>query len=140
MQRRRKIDPPEMQIAPMIDCVFLMLVYFMTTSSLEKSEADLVFPAGQAGAISDPLHSVDEQQLTLSDSGVLEWNGSSFSLLENPYSNGLLDRLAAFRKTCMTAGSEPSLRLLPNDKTPHQAIVSLLDTINESGIEIIHFP
>lgn len=140
MKRRTSIDTPEIQIAPMIDCVFLMLVYFMTTSSLEKSEADLVFPAGQAGAVSDPIHAVDEQQLTINASGEVEWNGSIFPLLEEPDLAGLAERLVAFRRSCESAASEASLRLVPASDAPHQAIVSLLDSVNRSGIELIHFP
>lgn len=124
----------------MIDCVFLMLVYFMTTSSLEKSEADLVFPAGQAGAVSDPLHAVDEQILSVNADGEVEWNGSRFSLSGTGDTLKLAERLQAFRKTCEAASSEASLRLVPVDDTPHQAIVTLLDSINQSGIEMIHFP
>ncbi len=140
MKRRASIDTPEIQIAPMIDCVFPMLVFFMTTSSLEKSEADLVFPAGQAGVVSDPLHAVDEQQLAINETGEVEWNGSRFSLMETAGVSAFTGRLRAFQKTCESAGSEASLRLLPVDGTPHQAIVTLLDSINESAIEMIHFP
>lgn len=139
--RRRKSSPdtPEIQIAPMIDCVFLMLVYFMTTSSLEKSEADLAFPAGRAGAAADPLPAVDEQQLEVDAAGAVSWNGSSFPLLAGG-SAGLLERLHAFRGTCAAAGSTPSLRLVPDPEAPHQAVVTLLDLISDSGIETVHFP
>lgn len=140
MRRRASIDTPEIQIAPMIDCVFLMLVYFMTTSSLEKSEADLAFPAGQAGAVSDPIHAVDEQQLAINSIGEVEWNGSVFPLIEGPEPAKLAERLVAFRLSCEAASSEASLRLLPSDDAPHQAIVSLLDSIDRSGIELVHFP
>ena len=33
----------ELQIAPLIDVVFLLLIYFMVTASLIKKEADLSF-------------------------------------------------------------------------------------------------
>ena len=33
----------ELQIAPLIDVVFLLLIYFMVTSSMIKKEADLSF-------------------------------------------------------------------------------------------------
>ena len=139
MRRKRSLDTPEIPIAPMIDCVFLMLVYFMTTSSLEKSEADLAFPAGQAGATAaDPLHAIDEQRLSLDAQGTVLWNGSRFDLPAE--SGALLERLSGFRETCTLAGSEPSLRLLPGPDTPHQAIVSLLDAVSLSGIETLHFP
>lgn len=141
MRKRRSLDSPEIPIAPMIDCVFLMLVYFMTTSSLEKSEADLDCPAGQAGIAADPLPSVDEQQLALSGTGVVSWNGSAFSLLDGPAAlAGLQQRLEAFELTCRDAGSEPSLRLDPDPDAPHQALVFLLDAVTLAGIEKVHFP
>ncbi|HSH09110.1 MAG TPA: biopolymer transporter ExbD [Oceanipulchritudo sp.] len=139
-RRSHSPDTPEIPIAPMIDCVFLMLVYFMTTSSLERSEADLIFPAGQPGAAADPLRSIDEQQLGLDDAGILHWNGSSFEMLGGAGVSALRDRLERFRQTCLQAGSEPSLQLLPEGKTPHQAIVTALDTITLAGIEAVHFP
>ncbi|MEX0325632.1 MAG: ExbD/TolR family protein [Puniceicoccaceae bacterium] len=137
--RRRLTDRPEIPIAPMIDCVFLMLVYFMTTSSLEKSEADLAFPAGQAGIPADPLPAVDEQRLFAQPGGHLLWNGTTYRL--DASGTALLEkRLLNFRDTCLQAGSEPSLRIEPEDTVSHQELVTLLDTITRSRIETIHFP
>jgi biopolymer transport protein ExbD len=138
--RRRLTDAPEIPIAPMIDCVFLMLVYFMTTSSLERSEADLPFPAGEAGMPADPLPAVDEQHLAISNEGRVQWNGSSFDMLGPAERMALLSRLEAFRDTCSRASSEASIKVEPGTDTPHQAVVSLLDIVTRSGIETIHFP
>lgn len=124
----------------MIDCVFLMLVYFMTTSSLEKAEADLDFPGGAAGLASDPLPAVDEQQIEIAAEGVAIWNGSSFCLLEATDGEALLQRMQAFAAACLEAGSKPSLRLVPDPGTPHQAIIRLLDAVALSGIETLYFP
>ncbi|MGC9451390.1 MAG: ExbD/TolR family protein [Oceanipulchritudo sp.] len=141
MRRRRPMDTPEMPIAPMIDCVFLMLVYFMTTSSLEKSEADLPCPFGQAGAAADPLAAVDEQRLSIDGEGRVLWNGSVFDLCGDPAAAGALrGRLEAFRGTCSEAGSDPSLQVVPERAAPHQSLVTLLDAANLAGIEAIHFP
>ena len=41
LQKILKEEKVELQIAPLIDVVFLLLIYFMVTSSLKKSEADL---------------------------------------------------------------------------------------------------
>jgi biopolymer transport protein ExbD len=135
------MDSPEIPIAPMIDCVFLMLVYFMTTSSLEKSEADLACPSGQAGMAADPLEAVDEQRLQVSSNGAVLWNGSRFELLGSADGGASLRvRLEAFRRTCGQSGSEPSLRVEPEPEAPHQALVTLLDAVTLAGIESIHFP
>lgn len=140
MRQRRKADSPEIQIAPMIDCVFLMLVYFMTTSSLEKSEADLPCPAGEAGVMTDSLPAVDEQTLAISHEGEVDWNGSLFDLYALSDPGRLVSRLQAFKETCDSAGSEPVLRIAPSEDAPHQAIVTLLDCVSGTGIESIHFP
>jgi biopolymer transport protein ExbD len=141
MRRKKQLDTPDMPIAPMIDCVFLMLVYFMTTSSLEKSEADLPVPVGQAGMSADPLPAVDEQQLAVDAEGAVLWNGSRFALLgEAPAPAGLRQRLARFKGTCDQAGSEPSIRILPDAQAPHQALVTLLDALGDAGIETIQLP
>jgi biopolymer transport protein ExbD len=125
----------------MIDCVFLMLVYFMTTSSLEKSEADLPCPVGQAGMAADPLPAVDEQNLALTEKGEVLWNGSRFGILDDAAGGAtLLERLLSFKDTCTMAGSDPSLRIVPESKAPQQALVTLLDLVSGSGIETIHFP
>ena len=141
MRKRRPFDTPEIPIAPMIDCVFLMLVYFMTTSSLEKSEADLPCPFAQAGGAADPLAAVDEQRLALDGQGRVLWNGSVFELATDPSATvSLQHRLIGFRDTSASAGSEPSLRLEPAAMAPHQALVTLLDAVNVAGIETVHFP
>ena len=137
--RRRLTDRPEIPIAPMIDCVFLMLVYFMTTSSLEKSEADLPFPAGQAGMPADPLPAVDEQRLLVQADNHLQWNGTVYGL-DAAGAALLKERLSVFRETCLQAGSEPSLRIEPEPAVRHQALVTLLDAVTRSGIETVHFP
>ena len=140
MGRQRLSDVPEIPIAPMIDCVFLMLVYFMTTSSLEKSEADLAFPSGQAGLPTDPLPAIDEQQLVLQSSGQVIWNGFEYPILEGEGTTLLRNRMEAFRETCRQAGSDPSLLINPEPGTPHQAVVSLLDIVTMAGIDMVHFP
>jgi biopolymer transport protein ExbD len=140
MPHRRKADTPEMQIAPMIDCVFLMLIYFMTTSSLDRTEADLPCPIGGVAISADPLPAIDEQSLVLGADGAVNWNGSVFILTTEEGRKNLLSRLLAFEETCSRAGSEPSLRIQPEDAVSHQILVRLIDEITKSGIAQVHFP
>lgn len=137
MRRRRGVVKPEIPIAPMIDCVFLMLVYFMTTSSLEKSEAEMVCPAGGGEAVvADPLQSVDEQVLLLDAGGRVRWNGSTFGLLRGAAERGRLgERLGGLAATSLAAGSEARVNIRPDAEAPHQALVHLLDLVTEAEIE-----
>ena len=140
MRQRRPMDSPEIPIAPMIDCVFLMLVYFMTTSSLERSEADLEAPFSAAGMSADPLQAVDEQELVLTHDNAVLWNGSRFPKSGPGFGEGALSaRLKAFKESCALAGTEAMIRIAPEPEAVHQALVSLLDTLRASGLERIYF-
>jgi len=133
---KRGDDRPEIPIAPMIDCVFLMLVYFMTTSSLEKSEADLELPYALPGASGgDPLPAVDEQVLVVDAGQRLQWNGSLFPLEGSRIPHAALDRLERFRVTCEAAGTEASLIIRPHAEATCQSLVTLLDGVSAARID-----
>lgn len=124
----------------MIDCVFLMLVYFMTTSSLERSETEQALPLGQGAVAADPLPAVDKQRLQIGP-GWVDWNGARFSLSPSaPEWPRLAGRLGHFREACERAGARPSLELLPEADTTQQDLVMVLDAARRAGIESLQLP
>jgi biopolymer transport protein ExbD len=56
-RKRRRADLPEFQFTPMIDVVFLLLCFFITTSvfSQWEYEVDVVLPTAQSGKMPDRL-------------------------------------------------------------------------------------
>lgn len=137
MAKRAPHARPEMPIAPMIDCVFLMLVYFMTTSSLERSETEQTLPFQGAGMAADPLQAVDEQSLHI-EPGWVDWNGTRFSLT-GPATNWVLlaNRLTQFRETAERAGANPSVQIHPEPEATQQDLVTVLDAVRRAGIETV---
>jgi biopolymer transport protein ExbD len=143
MRRKTPPDRPEMPIAPMIDCVFLMLVYFMTTSSLDKSEAELPFPFTAAAPASTMETAIDEQRIRLTGEAQALWNGAAFRLTGTAASEDLqrlARQLQAFRGATELAGREAAVRLLPEAQCPHQALVRMLDALDKAGIERVKVP
>ena len=58
--KRRKVEQPEeeFQMAPMIDMVFLLLVFFMTVSTLARDErVELDLPESERSAVPEDLGS-----------------------------------------------------------------------------------
>lgn len=47
--KRRKVDEGEMDITPMIDCTFLLLIYFLLTSTMSPASS-VPLPAAKHGA------------------------------------------------------------------------------------------
>ena len=45
MKLKRKVleEKPDIQMTPMIDCVFLLLIFFMVSSTFNRQEADISF-------------------------------------------------------------------------------------------------
>ncbi len=87
---KRKEIKAEFQIAPMIDCVFLLLIYFIMTSTLKRQEADVSFQLPGTVEQSEPLEIPDEQFIEIRADGVVVVN-------DYPYGNvrdGRLDALA----------------------------------------------
>ncbi|MBT8046067.1 MAG: biopolymer transporter ExbD, partial [Pontiella sp.] len=54
-------EKTELQIAPLIDVVFLLLIYFMVSARLKRPEADLTLALPGVVSVSTQLEMPDEQ-------------------------------------------------------------------------------
>ena len=72
--RKKPQDKPEIPIAPLIDAVFLLLIYFMVTSSLEKQEADISFELPGTVEQEEPIELPDEQIIEIREDGQIVVN------------------------------------------------------------------
>jgi biopolymer transport protein ExbD len=74
--RRRKHPeaPVEMQMGPMIDMVFLLLVFFMVTSKPIKQESDINLGLPGAVAQEEAVDIPDEQRIEIQASGTVVLN------------------------------------------------------------------
>jgi biopolymer transport protein ExbD len=130
---------PSMPIAPMIDCVFLMLIYFMVTSSLERQEADIAFSLPGLVEQSDPLELPDEQIIELSADGQVVVNEYRYDYPEAPRFAELAAMLHRFREACEANKVECVVTIAPDDATPHRMIVKVMDAIARAGIDHANF-
>lgn len=64
--RRRKLEEPELDITPMIDMTFLLLIFFLVTSVPDVQKA-LELPPARHGVTADPRAALI---ITLADAGV----------------------------------------------------------------------
>lgn len=137
--RKRESPKPTIPIAPMIDCVFLMLIYFMVTSSLEKQEADISFQLPGLVEQSDPLELPDEQIIEIDPAGQVIVNEFRY---DNPsavrYSE-LAAMLTRFKESSDANKVECIVTIAPDDATPHQMIVKVMDAVSFAEIDNVNF-
>jgi len=141
MRRRRKADSSavEMQMGPMIDMVFLLLVFFMVTAKPMKPEGDINIGLPGTAEQDEPLELPDEQKVVIQNSGAIFLNemplaDAADSNLEKLYHT--LYRLSASAKA---AKSEILVTLAPEDEAVHQRIVDVLNACARAGITGVTF-
>ena len=120
---------PGFQITPMLDVVFLLLTFFVTTSiySQWENEIDIQLPTADSGVIPDRLPG--EIVINLSKDGVISVNQTVLAPAE------LLEKCTRLAK--MFQGHPVVIR---SDKsTAYEHLVLVIDTCRKAGIGNISF-
>jgi biopolymer transport protein ExbD len=136
---RRTSERPALQIAPMIDCVFLMLIYFMVTSTLEKQEADLSFQLPGVVEQSEPLDTPDEQIIEIRADGQVVVNDFPYDRPEARRLDQLTAMLRRYQQASAANRVEATVTVAPDPAVPHQVVVRVMDAIAAAGITAVNF-
>jgi biopolymer transport protein ExbD len=122
-RRRRSIEVIDM--IPMIDMVFLLLIFFALTSTFEVQRfLELNLPKGSAG-----IELKKTERLTLSIS-----KENQITLENNPIELGELESKL---KEIMQGGSVVTLVIRGDENVPHGRVVELMDAANAAGVKKI---
>ena len=140
--RRLKKKPqskPQIPIAPLIDAVFLLLIYFMVTSSLEKQEADISFELPGTVEQEEPLELPDEQVIEIRENGQIVVNEYSY---DSPQSNRLIElqaMLTRLQESSLANKTVTQVTIAPDPKTRHAQIIRVMDAVAAAGITGVNF-
>ena len=138
LQKILKDEKVELQIAPLIDVVFLLLIYFMVTASLIKKEADISFmlPArvDQTEAIDLPIEVLIE---IAPDSDVIV-EGMVFDRNDRDL-DSLVDRLVELREAAESSGSELIVNITPSDEVLHGRIINVMNACAAAHVKNTSF-
>lgn len=129
----------ELPISPLIDVVFLLLFYFLVSATIEKQETDISFTLPGAIKQSEPLEMPDEQVVQVMEDGQALVNDYPY---DNPAAlryQELETMLHRFRQASEANLVEPRITIAPNDKTPHEMVVKVMDACSHAGIESVTF-
>ena len=125
------IEEPNLNLTPMIDIVFLLLIFFMVGSEFSelddmKREIEVELPKTSAA---DPLTDLpDELVITVQESGQLSLNATNVTLPE------LVERL----KKAKEQYAEQRVRLKGDGRVPYERVMRVLDVCkNQAGIRAV---
>ena len=126
-------------IAPMIDVVFLLLIYFMVASTLEQQEADLSFKLPGSVEQDEPLDLPDEQIIAIREDGQVMVNDYPYDSPELERYQELAAMLTRFREASTANKVEAIVTISPAESVPHAQIVKVMDACSLAGIEAVNF-
>jgi biopolymer transport protein ExbD len=128
-----------LQIAPLIDCVFLLLIYFMVSSSLKRSEADLSLSlpgqVKQAESISMP----DEQIIEIRADGVIVFNDRQYADPSKADIPELEQTLLRYREASLLVDAQPLITIAADKDSVHGRVVDVLNACAGAGIKNVTF-
>ena len=125
----RQPEPAGMQLAPMIDIVFLLLIFFIVTWQFSRyeTELDVSVPTAEEGA--ELTRPKGEIIINVLADGVIRVEGATVDLPQ------LLDKLAAIARQF----ENQPVRIRGDGAVAYQRIVEVIDTCQKAGIWNISF-
>jgi biopolymer transport protein ExbD len=137
--RRRDTQLVEMQMGPMIDMVFLLLVFFMVTAKPVKQESDISL--GLPGTVSaeETVELPDEQRIRIEDDGSIVLNDSVIGPPADSALTGLIATLKRFKESADANKTDALVTLDASDGTNQQRIVDVLNACAKADIGGVTF-
>jgi len=121
---RRTLDDPAINLTPLIDVVFLLLIFFMVTTTFTR---DTRLSVNLPEADAQQLENVPEQiEVVVSQAGRYSVNGQ---LLADNQSSTLSQAIIA----AASGNRNMPVLLVADAEATHQAVVTAMDAIGQAG-------
>ncbi len=140
-------DVDEVDLTPMIDVTFLLLIYFMVTTMLKQPEAELSIQLPGKPQSSD-VTPMEMLNVKIGDEGEVYLNGSEIEdgldlEMQDLVSNlktqkGMRDQLISSGARSK-AEAELKVQIESSTLALHQASISVLNACSEAGVEKVTF-
>jgi biopolymer transport protein ExbD len=129
----------ELQIAPLIDVVFLLLVYFMVVSSMKRSEADLSMSLPSAVPQAQAMEMPDEQVIEVLPGGQIILNEKIYNDPNKEDLAELEHTLLRFREFSAVMNVPAMITVVADGNSRHERVVDVLNACAGAGITSVTF-
>jgi biopolymer transport protein ExbD len=112
----------EINVTPLLDLAFVLLIIFIITTPLMDNKVDLIVPSSRAAK--DAVNPADVQTISINRDAVIELNGEPASPLQ------LEARLIELRATV----PELAVVIRSHRELPVQKLIDVMDTVQRAQI------
>jgi biopolymer transport protein ExbD len=121
-QRQSLSTLSEINITPLLDLAFVLLIIFMITTPLLENSMSLVIPS--SGATNSPINSSQVQTLSIDRSETIRFNNQVVDL------ETLTTQLIQLKED----NPDVAIVIRPNRELPVQKLITLMDTLRRAQI------
>ena len=137
--RRKDVQTVEMQMGPMIDMVFLLLVFFMVSAKPIKQESDINIGLPGTVAQEEALEIPDEQRIQIQPNGQVVLNDQPMDSPASAEMPALVSTLKRFKESADSNKSEALITIDADDAANHERIVQVLNACAQAKITGVTF-
>ena len=121
-QRNNLTTLSEINVTPLLDLAFVLLIIFMITTPLLENSMNLVIPS--SGASNPPMNSSQVQTISIDRSDAIQFN------------NQIVDPETLTRQLLALKETNPDVAIVirPDRELPVQKLVSLMDALQRAQI------
>jgi len=132
-------EKAELQIAPLIDVVFLLLIYFMVSARLKRPEADLTLALPGAVSVSTQMEIPDEQIIEIWADGSIVLNNKVYASQDKADLAGLEYTLLRYHQAAQLSKTKAVITIAADDDSVHERVVDVLNACAGAGIKNVTF-
>ncbi len=127
LSKRRPQNDVEMQMGPMIDIVFLLLIFFMVTAKPIKPESDVSIDLPGLVPQEEIIELPNEQRIEIKSNGQVLVNELPIDALDDPDLPNLTKLLTRFRESSTAAGLDALVTISAENGTKHQRLMDVMN-------------
>ncbi|MCC6881655.1 MAG: biopolymer transporter ExbD [Verrucomicrobiales bacterium] len=131
-----EVDEPELDISSMIDVSFLLLIYFLVTSTIDPKETDLGMKLPTTQSREATQVKVDQMTIQVSAEGNVVLNDEPLETDATKRDLPLLnERLKQYVDAAKLSQSDPLVVVAADDASKGQRFIDVLNSIAKAGIK-----
>ena len=128
---RAERDDAHINLTPLIDVVFLLLIFFMVSTTFEReSEIEIELPEATAER---PDREAQAVEVWIDAEGRLYLNGSQLE-------DARVSSVRAALETLALPEPRPALVIGADARTPYQAVINVMDAAHQAGFVNLSLP